>query len=203
MLTSKLKNLIIPRWVLYIAFLVLGVAMGSQLDVAGLSFTPDSIRAFLQPARVSGPDTGETNVTYEWAFRSNGGIPALKEKIIRTAQTSLLISNCGLTDSERALLAKAADRNVAVVLLVRSTDEYDKEWLKENRISASVLDANEKQAVLILDRKSVAYGTCDGDSGHGDSLMQVWNSPAMAAAYGRQMDAVFAAGHNIYQRQAK
>ena len=194
-----LKFFLIPYYLLYPAVFVLGLTIGIQFDVAGMSALPDGARNFLQPARYGGPAVGEKEVRFEWAFRTIDGVSVLKEKLFNGARERILIANCNLNAAQRLALAKAADRGIRVNLIVASPDLIDRAWLEENRISAVAANAG-GQGVIIVDKNAIAVGNCDLGA-ELDSVLTVWNSPAMVNAYARKFEVSRNGGGKIYERK--
>lgn len=195
-----LKFILIPHYLLYPAVFILGLTIGIQFDVAGMAALPDGARNFLQPARYAGPAVGEKEARIEWAFRTSDGVSVLKEKLFSGAHERILIANCSLNAAQRLVLAKAVDRGVKVNLIVASPELIGRAWLEENRISAVAANAG-AQGVIIVDKGTIAVGSCDPGAAELDSVLTVWNSPAMVNAYARKFEAAWSGGRPIYTRR--
>lgn len=195
-----LKHLLVPHYLLYPAVFALGLTIGIQFDVAGMSGWPDGVRNFLQPARYGGPPVGEKDARIEWAFRTSEGVSVLKEKLFNSARERIQVANCNLNAAQRLALAKAVDRGVRVNVIVASPELIDRSWVEENRISAAAADIG-FQGVVIIDKSAIAVGSCDPGTGELDSLLTVWNSQAMVNAYARKFESAWSGGRLIHQRR--
>lgn len=195
-----LKFFLIPHYLLYPAVFVLGLTIGIQFDVAGMSALPDGARNFLQPARYAGTAVGEKEARFEWAFRTSDGVSVLKEKLFNGARERIWVANCSLNTAQRLALAKAVDRGIRVNLIVASPDLVDRAWLEQNRISAVTTNAG-VQGVIIVDKNTIAVGNCDPGAAELDSVLTAWNSPAMVNAYTRKFEVTWNAGSKIHERK--
>lgn len=195
-----LKFILLPHYLLYPAVFILGLTIGIQFDVAGMGAWPDGVRNFLQPARYGGPAVGEKEARFEWAFQTNDGANVLKGKLFAGARERIWVANCNLNAAQRVALAKAVDHGVRVNLIVASPELVDRAWLEESRISA-VAASTGVQGIIIVDKGAIAVGNCDPGSSELDSVLTVWNSPAMVGAYARKFEAVWSGGKVIYQRR--
>jgi len=195
-----LKFFLIPHYLLYPAVFVVGLTIGIQFDVAGMSVWPDGVRNFLQPARYGGPAVGEKEARVEWAFRTSDGVSVLKEKLFNGAKERILLANCNMNSAQRLALAKAADRGVRVSLIVALPDLADQAWLKENRISAAPANVG-AQGVIIVDKNAIAVGSCDPGIAELDGVLTIWNSPAMVNAYARKFEVAWHAASKIHERK--
>lgn len=195
-----LKFFLIPHYLLYPAVLVLGLTLGIQFDVAGMAAWPGGVRNFLQPARYGGPSVGEKEARVEWAFRTSDGVSVLKEKLFNGGRERILVANCSLNAAQRLALAKASDRGVRVNLIVASPELVDQAWLEENRISAVAANTG-SQGIVIVDKGAIAIGNCAPGAAELDSVLTVWNSPAMVNAYARKFEVAWKGGVPIYERK--
>lgn len=195
-----LKFFLIPHYLLYPAVFVLGLTIGIQFDVAGMSALPSGVRNFLQPARYGGPAVGEEEAVFEWAFRSSDGVSVLKEKLFNGSRERIWVANCSLNAAQHLALANAVNRGIKVNLIVASPNSVDRTWLEQNHISAVAAHIG-VQGVIIVDKNTIAIGNCDPGAAELDSVLAFWNSPAMVNAYARKFEATWKAGSKIHEHK--